>query len=354
MSISTVYTGKDTTLDEVLKATRALATEHRDETIPVRELTLEGSNIVSPRGATRLTRAAYKQLATSRLGLKTATFEDLMEGGYHDELRSIMDQRLDAYKEAHPSDSWFLRHVTGEAPRVRAVLTDSFKPMDGDLVVPLVMRALEAMPSMRDATVQEFRADHAGLSIQLRTPQLDLPWEKDPHFGAVGLTTSDLGRGSLEFYLRLLQQWCTNGATTQIAGRSTRIVHLGGGGDTARILTGVQRAISDTTTKGTHWVFRYAGLKEVPLQNPKGVLTEVASRVEIGKRAAEYMVENVLPIYMDRTGSNALAVVQTVTQYARDLKPVAKRVEMEARAGRIVDLPESHWAVLDTLRTSSN
>lgn len=136
---------------------------------------------------------------------------------------------------------------------------------------------------------------------------------------------------------------CLNGLVCDVRTAAARTVHLGGQHHLERLLPRLEAQVKAALVETPVAFEAYYGLRDTRLANPAQALEDLAPVVGLGKRAAEGIRDERLARYVTELGPTAYALVNSVTEAARDEKAPAARDLLNKAAEALITLPARRW-----------
>ena len=319
------------TAEQTLNQIKAMEARFHDTYVPLNKLQYRAGHLQWAGKSVPLTLTACRRMAQARLGIPTGTFDYLFEG-HKQEWENVMKRVWSQVQETYDKPYLLRLWESPQGLKVRGVLTERYgvirmsKVAEEFLQNPLV----EGEGARVAGAIDPVTGDSM---VKLRLPfeeQKKLREVGDPHAVQLVLKQNDLGYGRNELLKELLRLICTNGMVAPDAVFSVNQRHIGEDAE-RRMIQKVQEAQTDFRLNAGEWD-RYFDTKEIAvnIDNVWGNLTrrfaELGKRMvpDLEKRASKYIAE---------MGPNAYAIINAITEEARDNKE--KREELQALAGKL-------------------
>ena len=262
-----------------------------------------------------------------------------------------------------------LRTIEPDGERVaRAVVSDAFKPIDDNLLIPNMVEVIGDRGHEWRALGGQVTDTNTFMRFITRQPQMSLNVNgrnREMHVG-FQYSNSEVGRGFAQFSAFFFDSFCENGcvfgslnvANVKHAHRGSRISTDFGQIFEERIqkaeLAQIQGAIVDATrlaVEGTYvpevkQLLERALATEIPAEsNEVKFIEEVARRV--GLTQAEQQAALV-----EYDGTRSIYGVQAaITALAQKSKDFSRRAELEQAGGRVIQMDTKVWDSIATLCT---
>jgi len=342
-------------------ATKIMNLQREDYAVPAKQVLVSGNNIALGRqGETydfKLTEHAHSQLAGRWNGLNTFRRHAQDTDLYPVYERTVNDAlELDEKKLT-------VRTMQPNGERVaRAVVSDKFKPIDDDLLVPEVLDVVGDHADKWRALGGQVTDTNTYIRFITRTPDFKFG-EREVHVG-FQYSNSEVGAGSTRFSMFLFDSFCENGCVFgNMVLQDVKWQHRGSAisTDFGRIfedrmkmaeIVNIKGAIRDASAlvaKGRHdeTVRNYleaAWSREIP----DGVkasefLKNVGDRVNLTKSEQEELL-----VHYDGT-ANQYGVQAAVTKLAQHVPTYTDRVRLETAGGAIMSLNDRDWKSIAAL-----
>lgn len=319
------------TAEQTLTQLKAMERTFHDTYVPVHQLTYKAGHLMWQGKRVPLTMTACRRMAQARLGIPTKVFDYLFEG-HKQEWENVMQRVWSQVQETYDKPYLLRLWETPQGMRCRGVLTERY----GVIRLSKVAEQFLDNPMTQGKGAQvSGRLDPVSGDgiIKLRLPfeeQKKLREVGDPHAVQLVLRQNDLGYGRNELLKELLRLVCTNGMVAPDAVFSVHQRHIGENAE-ERMIEKVREAQADFRVNGEEWE-GYFNTKEIPV-NLDRVWGNLASRfTEMGTRMIEGMEQRASK-YIKEMGPNAFAIINTITEEARDNKE--KREDLQALAGKL-------------------
>lgn len=359
--MSAIATTKNTiTLAELAaKAAESAKLNEDREGYKASDLEFSYGHLVTPDGKLPMTEKAARQLAV-RAGVKPACFDYLLEqyrekrakGVVYPEFNTVIAKAWDEFKteESRKGKTMLVRcrRTAAEAGgqlKVRAVLTDRYGIFD---TKEFLERLLEVLPEeLHDAKFSGFkkhlRLDEEGLRAKLILPKAFLGGRDggDPHDVGLVIGNNECGNGGVFEQMVIDRLFCTNQLVSG-KGYTFRFNHSGNAAE--RVMKELAGAMREAVARAPQEFQTYWNTRDLRLEDPAAALRALAPFVDLGKRAVERVVNEKLAGYVAEHGPTAFAVVNSLTEFARDMEDAEKAWQVEVSAGRIAALSARQWA----------
>ena len=206
---------------------------------------------------------------------------------------------------------------------VRGVLTDKYGILD---TVTVLEQFRENLPhSLKNCQViakgNHFDRETGAFRGQVILPETIAGSEADPHHRGLMLANGEVGDSACHLSTFLWRLWCKNGAAEMINGERSRITHKG---DPVRGLANYFNKILNVALDNkpsedfkAYWNTRDTQLDAKRIQE---ILPQLASTLGLSQRLAQRVVDEKLPTYLAETGYTLYSVVNSLTEFARDLE----------------------------------
>jgi hypothetical protein len=249
--------------------------------------------------------------------------------------------------------------------KARAFLSDTYRPRDNwDLLDQAILPAIHDLPEQtrNGLYFKECSLSETHLYVKIVLPDFEMPVTPavgDVIRGGLIVKNSEVGSSSLMIAPYTDRLWCLNGAVHTEYGQRQRHVgkRTGGNGDDA----GAWEFYSDETLRLDDAAFfskcrdtvratlneqvfqaivqQMRDLAGIPIEaQPVAAVEEITRRHDLSQAEGESILTTLL------SGQNGLgltgwAMVNAITQTARDLRSADRRADLEALAGKMIADP---------------
>jgi hypothetical protein len=335
-------------LEELGAEVAAQAARNHDKSYRARDCHFEDGHFLTPDGALPLTEEGGMLLA-DRCGVPRSVYCWLASNN-KDEWSRIVSRQWDSW--AVKTDKGILarlREVTDKegatTTKVRAVLSQGYGVFDNTEFFQMFAEALP--PEMRAARFVGMGNNifvdptSGALNCKLLIPtefRTDIS-KGDRHSLGVAFGNNETGGGPAKFS-GLFKRWhCTN--EMRFAEADCRIVHQGRQGLMA---TGkIREALELLAGKADKNFASYWNTHDIRLADPADAMRNLQPLNDLGKRQTERIIETKLEHNIAESGYTAFSVVQSLTEYARDLEDKERAALVERAAGRLSSCDWRMW-----------
>lgn len=268
-----------------------------------------------------------------------------------------------------PNDARMIRTLDG---KVRAFLSDRYRPLENVDLAQAVLPALQAM----EVEILSMEITERRLYIKAVDKRInrDVPTGKSMGDGshsifdtlspAISISNSEVGAGSLSVEVGVYTKACTNLAF--FAARSMRKYHVGArhevfGEDLTDLLSNKTRALTDQATwaqvgdvvRGAFEEARFdasiASIKDMTAQKIEGDIPKFVDI--IGKRlnTTEGERNSILRHLIEGGDLTRYGLFNAVTRTAEDLPDYDRATDFERLGGQIIDLAPGQWSEVSKL-----
>lgn len=340
-----------TSLEEVRDILVELNTMSADHRVDARQVSnVDLTHITTPEGKFLFTDDAIGQVA-SRADIPKTAFYWLREN-HPTQALSILQNHWDKYVQglSEKSGQLLIRTRTvGEDQVARAVLTNRYGIIDS---LDLVNHLLSCLPSVfADRKISGMKShvwlDYVTGAINLKGILDDVVpgSEKDKHsFGFVA-NNDECGHGSAGLNALINRFFCTNQFQSQGMYRGSRQAHIAGAKTIEEFGEKVEAWATNQLEGATNQFAKYWNLQKVVVDQPDKTLVKVGQDFGLPKRDLIQVVETKLPIYLEKDGHSAYAIVNSLTEFARDMQDRAAQAYWEETIGKMPALRQTAWAL---------
>ena len=256
-----------------------------------------------------------------------------------------------------------IRTIAGEGdfqPRIaRAVVSDAFKPIDDNLLVPEMLNVAGDSDEFRSLGGQ-LTDTNTFIRFISRTPQIQLNVDgrqRDLHIG-FQYSNSEVGRGYAKFSAFFFDSFCENGcvfdqltvADVKYAHRGSRISTQCGRIFENRIREQEMLSIQATIVEATQLAIQGTYIPEVKQLLERSLSKEIPTDAdtakfvqEVGKRVGLSQAEQEHAL-MHYGGEGTMYGVQAaITRLAQDANTFARRAELEQAGGNVLGMTDKVW-----------
>lgn len=342
-------------------ATKIMNLQREDYAVPAKQVLVSGDTITLGReGETYdfgLTEHGHSQLAGRWNGLNTFRRHAAGTDLYPVYERTVNDALAIDEKKLT------VRTIAEGGNRIaRAVVSNKFKPIDDDVLVPEVLDVVGDHADKWRALGGQVTDTNTYIRFITRIPSFQFG-ERKIHVG-FQYSNSEVGSGSTAFSLFFFDSYCENGCVFgKKVLQDVRWQHRGSAitTDFGRIfedrmklaeVTNIKSAIRDAASlvaKGDHdaSVGQYleaAWSREIPTDvKASDFLKNVGDRVNLTKSEQEELL-----VHYDGT-SNQYGVQAAVTKLAQHVPTYSDRVRLERAGGDILSLGDREWKAISAL-----
>jgi hypothetical protein len=339
-----------TDVGDFVSTVRALDAAKRDFIVPQSQMRLadDGETLTFSGGFQqfKLNDIAHAQLA-SRLDIPKA---------YYDRLSVVPETRaanVNAWLSRAPTTKRMVRTRGGTA---RAILSDSYSPLDYMLVLGAALPVLARNPDLvvRSADVTDSR-----MTLQVSFPKVtgEIRVGDIVEMGFT-LTTSEVGQGAVDVLKWIHQLRCANGYIGESIFSKRHTGRRLGGDDEdyrefkadtieaelnafqLRLRDMIDNALSPEAFRADLVKFRIAGLDRFAAADTPEVIREVTRHYDLREADAKAILDR---IYADNRGFDRLAVADATTFVAGQADSADRAFELERIGGSLVALTKGEW-----------
>lgn len=321
-----------------------LAVRPQDSADSGKNVSLEGVN-----GGMTLRPIAHQQLGAA-LGIPKPYYDRMLA-----EQPDLLAANVNRWLEKQPARK-LIRTIDNQ---VRAVLSDSYRPLDNlDLAEAVLPRLLQLEANVVSGEVTENR-----FYLKAVTPRIQGAVKLNDNVQAgVVISNSEVGQGSLRVEAMDYRLVCLNGMIREVA---VRKAHLGRGARGQDALEDAREYFREETQRADDRVFF------LKVQDATASMFDeqrFLRRIEQYKGAAERKIDadpvQVVEVTAKRFGFNdgerssilqhlikggemtAWGLANAVTRAAQDSESYDRATELESLGGSVIELPTSDWKVL--------
>ena len=289
------------------------------------------------------------QTLSRYVGLPSVATSYLSEHGYRSELAGIINREMQDLKSREGARHFLVRTTMDDDPRVNAIMSHSFSPIDHGEVVERVCRALPDGGIGTLATRFTDDDDSGNLILNLLLP--DSFKSVDFEMG-VGLSIANgrYGLAKLEITPYVFRSICYNG--TRWGWRESNIglrQKHAGRIDRDRLQAEIQRAINVGLSGGNDLLAVMGYASEIAIADPKRMIASLSHDAKLSLDQTKAWMRG----YDDEPIGNACGVIGGLTRGAQKLSD-SVRNQLEAVAGSLLApsikadcrAVEAHWARL--------
>lgn len=332
------------TLEEVRDTLKALETLSDDITLPadeIRDLTIEGMTVPGL-GLVKFTGESVTQLA-EKAGIPGSVFGWLL-ANQPQEAAVILDERWNGYIHQdgkRPKLMIRSRLHRGEL-KVRAVLSERYGVIDSLQLVEALMACLP-----EHVTRERFSGMQTGvwldsltgrLSMKAIVGDVNVTQEKDPHKWGLLIGCDECGHGSAYLDALYDRVFCTNQFAGLGLGRDRQAHVVGKAGISAfesKVGSWMQNRLSNLEGNfERYWNLRNS---EIVPEAAADRLVKIGYQSGLPKRELKVIAETILPRYIDEVGSTDYAIVNSLTEFTRDMEDRLKQEFWESASGKVIE-----------------
>lgn len=356
---------KTLTLAELKAQADESAKKNEDRNYKAKDLRFQNGHLITPDGPIAMTAGAAKQFA-QRAGVPGGAFDYLLEsfkeakkvGKDYSEFTTVVQKAWDGFV-ADRRDSagpMLVRLRHNGSTRVRAVLTDRYGLLDNHEYLGILQESLpaELMNARFSGIKNQLRLDENGLVCKLLLPAafLKVDTGTDPHSLGLVLRNNEVGQGGIHSQTVFDRLFCTNQLRAG-KGYSFRFNHSGSCRE--RVIENLSKNLLDAIRNAPAEFRAYWNTRDLRLENPAAALEALAPFVDLGKRTVAKVLEgDKLAAYVAEHGPTAFALVNSLTEFARDLEDREKAEQMELAAGKLASMSARQWAPYVEVSTARN
>lgn len=313
------------------------AKNNKDTVVSVRSLQFKNSLLHSEAGPLEVTSACRDQLA-SKLGMPPTVARYLQETD-HEGYNRAMQLALHKFQQENENKEVLLRSRTvGGVEYARAVLSTRYGIMDN----------WEALKVLQEAFPTEFLNlpfngikngplidPYSGrMQTKILVPAIVPGSESDEHSFGFIIKNDETGRGCLEVSGSYVRKTCTN----QLQGLSKLASYSHRGYNRFASIEKDFLDLVQTMMQSSGRNFqKYWDTRDKKLDNAEEFLLDKSRLLGLSKKATmKLLAEGRLARNVESTGSNVYSVVQSLTEFARDLEDAEMAEMFETAAGALV------------------
>lgn len=344
---------------DVLEGLRTLSTDVKVAPRDITEVCLDSITVPSL-GQLALTPDALIQMA-GRIGIPGATMKWLRKEA-PDKAQELLSDRWYRYQGGilegvqHPNELLVRARelpdgAGGTKTFARAVLSDRYGIIDSaDLVGALLNSLPEHLAGAKVGGMKNrvwIDPVSGRINVKGIIQDRELGGPEDKHCWGFLANNDECGGGAADVGLLFERLFCTNQfAGLGLGGRESRKIHMLGknGLDIDQFNTEVGTWMA-AKFSGVEDTFRkYWMLNDRRVENPGEVLLRLGRLNDLSRTDLTVVAETILPKYVEHDGSTAYAIVNSLTEFARDMQDREKQALWESVAGKIIDVPARQWA----------
>ena len=276
---------------------------------------------------------------------------------YYDKMRvnapDLLAQNANHWLQTQPAKK-LIRTLDG---KVRAILSDRFRPLDNLDLAEAVLPKLQAL----DAEVVSSEVTERRLYLKAVSPRITGDVQKgDTVQAGLQVSNSEIGEGRLSIEAFTYRLVCLNGATME---QIQRRAHIGGKQGQHEALDDAREYYRDETRQASDRAFflqvqdavagvltqerfdkhlltmRKATGEALPVEDIQEVVEIVGRRFSLGEGERK----SVLTHLIQGADLSAYGLGNAVTRASQDVESYDRCTEMEAIGGEIFQLPASTW-----------
>ena len=307
--------------------------------------------IQEPDGVQRygITALARRQLA-EKLKIPFAYFERMRT-----EQPELLDRNVNAWLSKEEGERQLLQTLDGQ---VRAVLSERYRRLDNHDLVEQVLPALQALPEARFESVE---LTETRLYLKVITPRITFEVAPgDVVQAGVVVSNSEVGCGMLSVQPLIYRLVCRNGLIA--SDRMLRKTHVGRALDSEEISGVVFKG--DTLQADDRAFFLKvrdvveSAVSELTLRAAGEKLKET-KRIRLASdplRTVDVLAQRYALTEVERSGVlrglieggelSGYGLVNAVTHYSQQVEVYDRATELEALAGRLIELPAGEWRAI--------
>ncbi len=242
--------------------------------------------------------------------------------------------------------------------KVRAVLSDRFKPLDNyDIINNSIFPVLQPISS--DLQVKALNISETKMYMQLilKNLQTEIKVGDTVQYGLT-ITNSEVGAGSLNVEGWIYRLSCSNGLISNSLFKKYHIgkrieddenYHIWQSDTLQKELEGYQLRLRDvlknvlTMVNFEKEVNKIREAAEDKIQNITQTVENVTKRFGLSEKDGSSIIQNM--VY--EGNSNRWGLINGITRLAQEIENPDKSYSMEKLGGQIIELPKSEWQVLN-------
>lgn len=291
-----------------------------------------------------LTRHSALQLA-ALVGIPSRTFMWLKEFASPQEFTSIVNREWSNWAHEQKNPILFrLRQERENGPvHIRAILSSRYGMLDNLEFVKIMSDIL--IHNYSDPRFSHCHVDGKGMHLTLQLPltdQVELGGN-DPHRLGVSLGQNEIGNGRWYVEACATRAACLNLAIwTPMFSNKSSGVHIGD--VTGKLRRELESTFRHVVRKLPDLFSTYMNTQTIDVVEPDKVLSQlVLPNKLMTQTEVEQVVNTKLPIYLAEMGSTAYALVNSLSEFARDMEDQERARVISTLAGTISQLPASKF-----------
>jgi len=255
------------------------------------------------------------------------------------QFNQIMEKQVDfwAYSQKENKNNLLrLREVNGEM-KARAILSDRYGIMDNHSSVQVLKDSLPSefhglkFNGIKNKSVIDVETGR--MECRVLVPAILPGTETDEHSFGFVVSNDETGRGSLSVEAHYLRAFCTN--QLRGLGNIAKYKHIGKDRFNS-IESDFSELIKNTAVTANSQFAAYWNTRDKKVEDTESFLMQEGLLLKLPKKALKDIVETeLLKRNVQETGSTVYSVIQSFTEYARDLDDAATAQLFEVAAGAL-------------------
>jgi hypothetical protein len=349
-TVTIAKSGTSFNLQDLTEAVREESKNNFDATYRARNCSFEYGSLLTPDGKFPLTDDGASRLS-ERMGMPRTVYAWLAKYD-REEWQKIVSTQWRNWALAEDKNILArLRHVpvkpedggTTRQVMVRSVLSENYGIFDN---VEFLQMFADSLPAeMRNAQFHGMKNTACvdpvtgSLKAKLLIPTGFDGSEKDPHSLGMQFGNNEVGAGTANFAAILGRWFCTNQLT--LGAVDCRLTHQGQRQTTAPAL--IQAAIDKVVGRSGEAFQAYWNTRDIKMVDPAEAIRNLQPLMGLGKTLLNRIVDEKLASNVAELGSNGYAVINAITEMARDTEDIEKATAMEHAAGKLAIAERRFW-----------
>lgn len=315
--------------------------KNKDLEISVKDIMWVGDRLlVAGSGSFTPTRVCLDQLC-AKVGIMPTTAEWLQQN-HSAEFNSVMQREVSKWVGSESVDRRMflrLREVGGEL-KARALLSPRYGVMDNNQAVEVLKNSLpESFHKLKFNGMKNqalINPETGRMNCKVLVPAVMPDTTEDPHSFGFVITNDETGRGSLEVSAQYIRAFCTN--QLRGLGNIAKYRHIGYNRFES-IQEDFSGLVRDTAVTANKQFEAYWNTRDRKVENAEEFLLREGNLLKLPKKALKAIIsEGRLLRNVKETGSTVYSVIQSMTEFARDLEDAATAELFELAAGSLVTM----------------
>lgn len=254
--------------------------------------------------------------------------QKLYEAGQTARLSSLFNYHLEDYNQKGDKDWW----IRSKNDKCRAVMTERYGIYDNDFIADTIYQ------NFRDKNIDIVGHSLSDYYMNCRIRLLDNVFnvgkngKDDPLYMAIHIMNSEIGLSSVNMFLVVYRQVCTNGLIREESNMVFRQKHLGNGTENLEeISERLSRAFEIAQTQGKGMLEEFAETQEEKIEMPMENIRYLSRSQGYSQKFTESVEQN----YLEEKDDTRFGLINSFTAAARDMN-FEDRIQVERFAGNLI------------------